>query len=104
MYRFSVLHAVGLLHREIVTQVVMEYAFLSAFGALAGSIIGMLASQLFVPYFRVTGEKGVPLPALIPITSDESMITLAVIFTVLIIVAEVSTITSALRRKLVRIR
>jgi len=104
MYRFSVLHAVGLLHREIVRQVVMEYAFLSAFGALAGAIIGMLASQLFVPYFRVTGERGVPLPALIPITSDESMIMLAVIFTVLIIAAEVSTITSALRRKLVRIR
>ena len=104
MYRFSVLHAVGLLHREIVTQVVMEYAFLSAFGALAGAAIGILASHLFVPYFRVTGEKGVPLPSLLPITSDQSMISLAVFFTVLIIAAEVSTITSALRRKLVRIR
>ena len=104
MYRFSVLHAVGLLHREIVRQVVMEYAFLSAFGALAGAIIGLLASQLFVPYFRVTGEKGVPLPALIPVTSDRAMISLAMIFTLIIISAEVYTITSALRRKLVRIR
>ena len=104
VYRFSVLHAVGLLHRQIVTQVVMEYSFLAAFGALAGAGIGMLASQLFVPYFRVTGEKGVPLPSLIPITSDRSMINLAVVFTVIIIAAEVSTITSALRRKLVRIR
>jgi putative ABC transport system permease protein len=104
MYRFSVLHAVGLLHREIVTQVVMEYTFLAAFGALAGALIGLLASQLFVPYFRVTGEKGIPLPPLIPLTSDQSMANLAILFTVIILVAEVSTITSALRRKLVRIR
>jgi putative ABC transport system permease protein len=104
MYRFSVLHAVGLLHREIVTQVVMEYTFLAAFGALAGALIGLLSSQLFVPYFRVTGESGVPLPPLLPLTSDQSMATLAILFTVIILLAEVSTITSALRRKLVRIR
>jgi putative ABC transport system permease protein len=104
VYRFSVLHAIGLLHRQIVRQVVMEYAFLAAFGALAGTVIGLLASQLFVPFFRVTGERGVPLPPLIPLTSDQSMINLAVIFTVIIVVAEVSTITTALRRKLVRIR
>lgn len=104
VYRFSVLHAIGLLHRQIVRQVVMEYTFLAAFGALAGTVIGLLASQLFVPYFRVTGERGVPLPPLIPLTSDQSMMNLAVIFTVIIVVAEVSTITTALRRKLVRIR
>jgi putative ABC transport system permease protein len=104
VYRFSALHAIGLLHRQIVSQVVMEYTFLAAFGALAGTIIGMLASQLFVPYFRVTGERGIPLPPLIPLTADQSMINLAVIFTVIIVAAEVSTITTALRRKLVRIR
>jgi putative ABC transport system permease protein len=104
VYRFSVLHAIGLLHRQIVTQVVMEYTFLAAFGALGGIVIGMLAAQLFVPYFRVTGEKSIPLPPLIPLTSDQSMFTLAIIFTVIIVTAEVLTITSALRRKLVRIR
>jgi putative ABC transport system permease protein len=104
MYRLSVLHAVGLLHREIVTQVVMEYTFLAAFGALAGALIGLLASQFFVPYFRITGEKGIPLPPLIPLTSDQSMANLAIIFTVIVLAAEISTITSALRRKLVRIR
>jgi putative ABC transport system permease protein len=104
VYRFSVLHAVGLLHRQIVTQVVMEYTFLAAFGAIAGAIIGMLASRLFVPFFRYTGAQGIPLPPLIPLTADRSMINLAIIFTVIIVVAEVATISSALRRKLVRIR
>jgi putative ABC transport system permease protein len=104
MYRFSVLHALGLLHRQIVTQVVMEYTFLAAFGALAGAFIGMFASRLFVPFFRYTGDRGVPLPPLIPLTADQSMFNLAIIFTVIIVLAEVFTITSALRRKLERIR
>jgi putative ABC transport system permease protein len=104
MYRFSVLHAIGLLHRQIVSQVIMEYTFLAAFGALAGTFIGVLASKLFVPFFRVTAEKGIPLPPLIPLTSDRSMANLAILFTLIIVVAEVSTIISALRRRLVRIR
>jgi hypothetical protein len=107
MYRFSVLHAVGLLHRQIVVQVVMEYTFLATFGAFAGALIGMLAAQLFVPFFRFTGEQGIPqvsLPPLIPLTADQSMINLAVVFTLVIVAAEVLTISSALRRKLVRIR
>lgn len=104
VYRFSVLHAVGLLHRQIVTQVVMEYSFLAAFGALTGTLIGMAASRLFVPFFRYTGEKGTPLPPLIPLTADQSMRNLAILFTLIIVSAEVATITSALRRRLVRIR
>jgi hypothetical protein len=104
MYRFSVLHAVGLLHRQIMTQVVMEYTFLAAFGALTGAFIGMLAARLFVPFFRFTGERGIPLPPLIPLTADQSMVNLAIIFSLIIVSAEVLTITSALRRRLERIR
>jgi putative ABC transport system permease protein len=104
VYRFSVLHAVGLLHKQIVTQVVMEYTFLAIFGALSGTLIGMFASRLFVPFFRVTGEQGLSLPPLIPLTAGQSMANLAVIFTVIIVAAEVFTITSALRHRLVRIR
>jgi putative ABC transport system permease protein len=104
VYRFSVLHSIGLLHKQIVTQVVMEYTFLAVFGALSGAVIGMFTARLFVPFFRVTGEKGITLPPLIPLTADQSMANLAVIFTVIIVAAEVFTITSALRRRLVRIR
>ncbi len=104
MYRFSVLHAVGLLHRQIVRQVVMEYTFLAAFGALSGTFVGMFASRLFVPFFRFTGERGIPLPPLIPITADQPMIILAIAFTLLIVSSEILTITSALRRRLERIR
>jgi hypothetical protein len=41
---------------------------------------------------------------LIPLTADQAMRNLAIIFTIIIVLAEVTTITSALRRRLVRIR
>jgi len=104
MYRFSVLHAVGLLHRQIVAQVVMEYTFLAIFGAFAGTLIGVFTARLFVPFFRFTGEVGVPLPPLIPLIDNQSIIILAIIFSLVVVSAEVLTITSALRQKLERIR
>lgn len=104
MYRFSVLHAVGLLHRQIVVQVVMEYTFLAAFGALSGAFIGVLTARLFIPFFRFTSEIGIPLPPLIPLMANQPMALLAVGFSLIIVLAEVLTITSALRRRLERIR
>jgi predicted lysophospholipase L1 biosynthesis ABC-type transport system permease subunit len=104
MYRFSVLHALGLLHRQIVNQVVLEYSFLAVFGAFTGAFIGIMAARLFIPYFRFIGESGIPLPPLIPLIDNQPMILLAVIFSIVIVSAEMFTITSALRRRLVRIR
>ena len=104
MYRFSALHALGVLHRQIVTQVVIEYAFLAIFGAFAGTLTGIFASRLFVPFFRFTGEHGIPLPPLIPLTDNQSIVALAIIFSLVIVTAEVLTITSALNQKLERIR
>ena len=104
MYRFSVLHALGLLHRQIVNQVVLEYSFLAVFGAFTGAFIGIMAARLFIPYFRFIGESGIPLPPLVPLIDNQPMIVLAIIFSVVIVTAEMLTITSALRRRLVRIR
>lgn len=104
VYRFAVLNAVGLLRRQIVAQVVMEYAFLAFFGSLAGALIGIYASRLFVPFFRFTGEQGTPLPPLLPVIAETQMQTLAFVFAVVIVLAEVITLTWAIRRRLVRIR
>jgi putative ABC transport system permease protein len=103
MYRFAVLQAVGLLRRQIVTQVVMEYAFLSLFGSLGGAGIGIMAANLFVPFFRYTGGRGVPLPPLMPMLATSQVQNLIIIFSILVIFVEVVTIASALRRHLIRI-
>lgn len=70
LYRSTVLRAMGLMRREVVGQVILEYTLLVVCGAAAGAFIGVAASELFVPFFRVTGEKGLPLPPLIPVIAQ----------------------------------
>ena len=102
-YRLAVLNAVGLSRKQLMAQVVMEYAFLALFGALAGSMIGLAAAQLFVPFFRYTGTAGVPLPPLLPVIAGSQLRTLTLIFGVSIVTVEVVTIASLLRNRLTQI-
>ncbi len=102
-YRLAVLNAVGLSHNQILLQVVMEYAFLALFGALAGALIGIFSSELFVPFFRYTGEKGIPLPPLLPILPDQQLRVLSLIFCATIVVTEIVSISSILHKRLSQI-
>lgn len=99
-YRFAVLHAVGLSRRQIMLQVIFEYAFLAIFGALAGAIIGVVTSQLFVPFFRFTGEASTPLPPLVPLIADGQLRLLSLGFAAVIILAEIATVASTLQKRL----
>jgi putative ABC transport system permease protein len=100
VYRFAVLHALGLSRRQVVTQVIMEYAFLALFGALTGVFIGMFASELLIPFFRFTGEQGMPLPPLLPIIARQQVANLAIVVSLFIVLAEVATIVSTIRRRM----
>jgi putative ABC transport system permease protein len=99
--RFTILRAVGLLRRQIMGQVVLEYAVLTAYGAVGGAFIGKLASDLFIPFFRVTGgEQGVvPLPPLIPIIAESDASRLILFFVSFIVLLEVIVITRALSQR-----
>jgi putative ABC transport system permease protein len=96
LYRFAVLRALGLRRRQIVSQVILEYALLTVFGAAAGALIGLTASELFVPFFRVTGEMGTPLPPLLPVFSEQGIQRLAFAFAVFMVVLEIAVIANAL--------
>jgi putative ABC transport system permease protein len=100
LYRFSVLRAVGLLRSQILGQVILEYAFLTAYGAVTGAIIGTWAAELIVPFFRITGEQGVSLPPLIPIIVQEGVGALALTFALFIICLQVIVIMIALYKRL----
>ena len=104
VYRFTVLNAIGLMRRQIIAQVVLEYAFLAFFGALAGTFIGAYASELFVPIFQFTGGRGIPLPPLLPVIGVLQMRNLGIIFTLVIVLVEVFTITWAIRKRLITIK
>lgn len=99
-YRFAVLHAVGLSRRQIMVQVIMEYAFLAIFGAVAGAVIGIAASELFVPFFRFTGEVNAPLPPLLPLIAGNQLRNLSITFALVIVIAEVATVASTLHNRL----
>jgi putative ABC transport system permease protein len=103
VFRFGVLQAVGVLRRQIISQVVIEYTFLSAFGVVAGALVGMAASRMFIPFFRYTGGKGVPLPPLLPIIAEQQVIHLILAFTLIVVVAEVLTISASIRHQLAQV-
>jgi hypothetical protein len=85
---------------QIISQVVFEYAVLALFGAIAGALIGVFASNLFIPYFRFTGQMAAALPPLLPIIAQDQVRNLTMIFAGTVVLAEVLTITSVLRRQL----
>lgn len=100
MFLFSVMRAIGLKRPQILTQVTLEYLILTAYGAVAGVIGGSLAASLFVPLFRVTGDQGTALPALLPIIAREQILPLAAYFITIMIVLEIITIASAIYQRL----
>jgi len=97
-FRFAVLRAMGLARRQLISQVVLEYCVLTLYGAGNGVLIGVLASRLFVPFFRVTGEKGLPLPPLLPMIAWDRIVRLAAGFIVAMILAQVIIVAMGVRR------
>jgi putative ABC transport system permease protein len=104
VYHLAMLLSMGVERGQMITQVIMEYAFLSVFGVAAGAGIGVAASVLFVPFFRFTGEKGViPLPPLIPIIAWDQVYLLIGIFTAVVVLAEILTITLSIRQRIAQL-
>jgi putative ABC transport system permease protein len=99
LFRFAVLRALGLSRRQVVIQVVMEYALLTACGTTAGAFIGAAASELFAPFFTVTGEEGLPLPPLIPIIARQDVVYLAAVFVIVMVLLGVVAIARAFSRR-----
>lgn len=101
VYHLAMQLAIGVSRRQVVAQVVLEYTFLALFGVVAGAVIGITACNLFVPFFRFTGERGViPLPPLLPIINWPGIQTLTIIFTAVIVIAEVITVALSIRDRI----
>jgi putative ABC transport system permease protein len=102
-YRFAVLRAMGLAAHQLTGQVVLEYGVLTLYGAGSGVLIGLLTSRLFIPFFRVTGESGLPLPPLLPLIAWSGITRLAVGFVVAMIVTQVVVVAVGVRRGLFQV-
>lgn len=102
LYRFTILYAIGLQRRQILAQVLMEYVFLTAYGAAAGALIGSQVSRFFAPFFRITGAREIVLPPLIPVIARDQIRDMAIAFALIMIVLELGIIGSALYRRFFR--
>ena len=100
LFLFSVMRSIGLKRLQVLTQVGFEYALLITYASVAGVIIGTVATRLFVPLFRVTGDPGKALPPLLPILNQAQVIPLVVGFTLGIIVLEILIIRTAIFQRL----
>jgi putative ABC transport system permease protein len=97
LYRFAVLRAIGLTRRQLARQMIVEHSILSAYGAVAGALIGALVSWLYTPFFRVSGDRGVPLPPLVPVIAQEQIAWMALAFGATMIALELAVVALALR-------
>jgi putative ABC transport system permease protein len=100
LYYFAVLRAVGVRRRQVLGQVFLEYALLTAYGAAAGVFCGMAAAEFFVPLFRVAGERGSFLPPMLPVIAHTEIIYLATAFAGIMILLELIVIAISLYRRL----
>lgn len=100
VYQFAVLRAIGLSRLQIAGQVILEYGVLIGYGAGAGALIGSFTSQLLVPFFRISGEAGMPLPPLLPIIPQQGIRLLVGTFAGAMILTQLAVIATALSRGL----
>lgn len=100
LYQFGVLRAIGLYGWQVLGQIVLEYGLIIAFGAAAGLWIGAGTSQLFAPFFRITGGAEAMLPPLLPIIESDKIVRLALIFAATMICIEVAVVARALTQRL----
>lgn len=100
LYQFGVLRAVGVMRRQLIGQIVLEYALLASYGSISGAVIGATASELFTPFFRITAQEKIPLPPLIPIIAEDQILRLALIFAGMIVLVELGVTVQALSRRL----
>ncbi len=60
LVQMGILRAIGMSLRQLVTLTVLEQAFLIVIGAVAGTALGMLATYVFIPFFRLGVEDELP--------------------------------------------
>lgn len=100
LFHFSVLRAIGMRRASVAAQVLLEYGILTAYGAVAGVLVGSYAAALFVPLFRVGSGPNAPLPPLLPVIAGEEILPMVIAFAGLMIVLELVVLSSALYRRI----
>lgn len=98
LFRFTILRAVGLSLLQVVSQVSIEYVVLMVYSVAGGVAIGVWASRQFVPFFQAADQSVLRPPMLTPLVAWQEIGQISGAFTLVLIVAQVIVISSALRK------
>jgi putative ABC transport system permease protein len=102
--RFAVLRALGLSRGELFAHVQLEYLLVLLVGLATGVVIGVQASQLFIPFFRVSTSDGtLPIPPLMPLLDRERILAMTIVFGAVQFVAQIGLIWRAMRSELFQV-
>ncbi len=88
--RFAALQAIGMQRRDVVRMVSVEYVMTLGYGLLAGTGLGLAASDLYVPFFPLTDTTLIPVPPFVAVIDWQSatwMAGLMAITLVMIVIA-----------------
>jgi len=98
LQRFTVLRAIGLRLTQLWVTVSVEYLSVVSYGILIGAAVGVAASRLFVPYFRLTGTLESNIPPFVPEIAWWSVGWMVMIYFVVLSVAELVVLLRVTRR------
>jgi putative ABC transport system permease protein len=102
--RFATLRAIGLSRGQLVAQVQLEYLIVLAVGLAGGILIGLEASRLFIPFFRISTADGrLPLPPLLMLPDYDRVILMTITFGVAQILAQFGLIRKAIQAELFQV-
>lgn len=98
LQRFTVLRAIGLRLTQLWITVSVEYLSVVSYGILVGAAVGVAASRLFVPYFRLTGSLESNIPPFVPEVAWSRIIWMVAIYFIVLSVAELVVLLRVTRR------
>ncbi len=98
LFRFTILRAVGLSLLQVISQVSIEYVVLMVYSVLGGALIGVWASDLFIPFFQAADMNVIRPPTLLPLIAWNDISQISAAFTVVLVTAQIAVIAAALRK------
>ncbi|MCX6050250.1 MAG: FtsX-like permease family protein [Chloroflexi bacterium] len=103
LQQISVLRAIGVKTRQVLTMVSIEYIGVIVYSILVGVVLGIITSYLFVPFFRVSGDAVFALPPFVRHIAWGKIAWLTLAFTVALVISQVVILYSATRRDIFQI-
>lgn len=103
LQQISVLRAIGIKTRQVLSMVSLEYAGVILYGIVGGVVLGIITSYLFVPYFRVSGDPIFALPPFVRHIAWGKISWLTLAFLAVLVLSQAVILYQATRRDIFQI-